>query len=65
MPQLDTREAPQCSRTTRADCPQCGGQLVVMRVIGAREADYWTLRCVRCGAIHLEVVKMAIPRTTD
>jgi len=55
----------QCSRTTRADCPQCGGQLVVMRVIGAREADYWTLRCVRCGAIHLEVVKMAIPRTTD
>ena len=62
MPQLDTGEGPQCART---DCPQCGGQLVVMRVIGAREADYWTLRCVRCGAIHLEVVKMAIPRTTD
>jgi len=65
VPQLDTGEGPQCARTTRADCPQCGGQLVVMRVIGGREADYWTLRCVRCGAIHLEVVKMAIPRTTD
>jgi uncharacterized Zn finger protein len=65
VPQLDTGDGPQCSRTTRADCPQCGGQLAVMRVIGGREADYWTLRCVRCGGIHLEVVKTTLPRTND
>jgi hypothetical protein len=49
----------------RADCPQCCGALVVMRVIGGREAYYWTMRCIRCAGIHLDVVKPAFPRTDD
>ena len=45
----------------RADCPQCRGALVVMRVIGGREgSEYWTMRCVGCGGIHLDIVN---PRT--
>jgi hypothetical protein len=32
-----------------------------MRVIGGRAgSEYWTLRCVRCGSIQLDIVH---PRT--
>jgi hypothetical protein len=36
-----------------------------MRVIGGRGAYYWTMRCIRCAGIHLDVVKPAFPRTDD
>jgi uncharacterized Zn finger protein len=42
----------------RSNCPDCGGQLRVLRVIGGRAgAEYWTMRCIRCGGIHLNIVK--------
>ena len=56
MPQdgagMDTR------RLVRTNCPECRGSLAVMRVIGGKaQAEYWTLRCTRCGGIHLDIVK--------
>ena len=41
----------------RSDCPDCNGQLRVLRVISGRAgAEYWTMRCVKCGGIHLDIV---------
>jgi len=42
----------------RSNCPDCDGQLEVLRVIGGRAgSEYWTMRCTRCGGIHLDIVK--------
>jgi uncharacterized Zn finger protein len=63
MSQLETRERPKASSTVRTACPHCGGPLAVMRVIGGRVSEYWTMRCVRCGGFCLDIVKaMAPPR---
>jgi hypothetical protein len=44
------------------DCPDCSAELAVMRIIGGRGgAEYWTLRCVSCGGIHLDIVKGSPP----
>ena len=41
-----------------SDCPQCNGPLAILRVIAGKAAsEYWTLRCIRCGGIHLDIVK--------
>jgi hypothetical protein len=61
MPQLETRQRQQASSTARNDCPECGGPLAVMRVLEGRDVDYWTMRCIRCGAIHLNIVESAGP----
>ena len=46
----------------RSNCPDCDGQLRVLRVIGGRAgSEYWTLRCTRCGGIHLDIVKGSVP----
>ncbi len=46
-----------CSASIRSNCPDCDGQLKVLRVIGGRAgAEYWTMRCTRCGGIHLDIV---------
>jgi hypothetical protein len=30
----------------------------VLRVIGGRAGcEYWTMRCTRCGGIHLDIVQ--------
>jgi hypothetical protein len=34
-----------------------------MRVIGGRQAEYWTMRCIRCGGIHLNIVE-GLPHPT-
>ena len=45
------------SADVRSNCPDCEGQLRVLRVIGGRAgAEYWTMRCTRCGGIHLDIV---------
>ena len=45
------------SDDVRSSCPDCEGQLRVLRVIGGRAgAEYWTMRCVRCGGIHLDIL---------
>ena len=42
----------------RSNCPDCEGELRLLRVIGGRAGnEYWTMRCVRCGGIHLDIVK--------
>jgi hypothetical protein len=42
----------------RTNCPECRGNLAVMRVFGGKaQSEYWTLRCTRCGGIHLDIVK--------
>jgi uncharacterized Zn finger protein len=56
MPWFETRERPKAAATVRNDCPECGGRLAVMRVIGGRQSEYWTMRCIRCGGIHLNIV---------
>ena len=46
--------------SVRSNCPDCQASLVVLRVIGGRGgAEYWTMRCTRCGGIHLDIVQTA------
>ena len=45
-------------------CPECSAGLVVMSVIPGRVGrsggcEYWTMRCTRCGGIHLDIVEAA------
>jgi len=50
-------QKPHSSADVRSNCPDCDGQLRVLRVIGGRAgAEYWTMRCTHCGGIHLEIV---------
>jgi uncharacterized Zn finger protein len=50
------------SAAIRSSCPDCDGTLRVLRVIGGRAgAEYWTMRCTRCGGIHLDIVNGASP----
>jgi DNA-directed RNA polymerase subunit M/transcription elongation factor TFIIS len=52
----DQRRA--ASPAARTHCPDCDAELVVLRVIGGRaDCEYWTMRCARCGGIHLHIVK--------
>jgi uncharacterized Zn finger protein len=42
----------------RSDCPDCGARLAILCVIkGKAESEYWTMRCTRCGGVHLDIVK--------
>ena len=48
----------------RSHCPDCAGDLAVLRVIAGRaksetKAEYWTMRCTKCGGIHLDILKVA------
>jgi len=39
-------------------CPDCSASLAVLRIIPGRAgAEYWTMRCTRCGGVHLDIVK--------
>jgi uncharacterized Zn finger protein len=53
MPEPGTLSA----AAVRSHCPDCQGQLRLMRVIEGRRAEYWTMRCTKCGGIHLDIVK--------
>jgi uncharacterized Zn finger protein len=55
MPDSETRSTP--SPAVRSNCPQCDAELVVLRIIPGRSSEYWTLRCTRCGGIHLDIVE--------
>jgi uncharacterized Zn finger protein len=53
---LDTEA--NSSDMVRSSCPDCDGDLRVLRVISGRAGnEYWTMRCIRCGGIHLNIVK--------
>ncbi len=57
MSQAEPKQATQPSRQVTSNCPQCRASLVVLRIIPGRNAEYWTMRCVKCGGIHLDIVK--------
>ena len=62
MTKFNPRLISPLSRKIRTDCPECRGGLAVMRVIPGREgSEYWTMRCTRCGGIHLEIVNPRHP----
>ncbi|KRQ17208.1 hypothetical protein AOQ71_03200 [Bradyrhizobium manausense] len=48
------------SRQVLSICPECDGDLAVVRVIGGG-CEYWTMRCTDCGGIHLDILE---PRLT-
>jgi uncharacterized Zn finger protein len=55
MPQAGAAAAVPSSRLT--NCPDCEADLAVLRIIPGRAgAEYWTMRCTRCGGIHLDIV---------
>ncbi|WP_235983794.1 hypothetical protein [Bradyrhizobium australiense] len=46
-------------------CPDCSAALAVLRIIpGRADTEYWTMRCTRCGGIHL-IVKSAPVRADN
>src|ERR1700681_457031 len=46
------------SDQVRSDCPDCDARLAILRVIaGKAGSEYWTMRCTRCGGVHLDIVK--------
>jgi hypothetical protein len=46
-----------------SSCPDCGASLAVLRIIPGRAgAEYWTMRCTRCGGIHLDIVRNGPPQ---
>jgi uncharacterized Zn finger protein len=58
MSQPEPTPAAQSSGQVMSSCPQCSGALAVLRIIAGRGgAEYWTMRCVKCGGIHLDIVK--------
>ena len=60
MSQTDPKQAALPSRQVTSNCPQCSASLAVLRIIPGRAgAEYWTMRCVRCGGIHLDIVEAA------
>jgi uncharacterized Zn finger protein len=56
MPESGT-PPPSAAATVLSNCPQCNAELAVLRIIPGRSSEYWTLRCTRCGGIHLDIVK--------
>ena len=60
MPNLEIAQVPRSSRPIRAECPECHGELAILRVFGGRAGtEYWTQRCTSCGGIHLDIVQPA------
>jgi uncharacterized Zn finger protein len=48
---------PLAAAKVRARCPQCNARLAILRVIaGKAGSEYWTMRCTKCGGIHLDIV---------
>jgi hypothetical protein len=55
---VNLNEVRQARAPVRSKCPDCSGRLTVLRIIPGRAAsEYWTMRCVGCGGIHLDILK--------
>jgi uncharacterized Zn finger protein len=58
MRETDIKSAQPAATAVLSNCPQCDADLVVLRIIPRRsESEYWTMRCTKCGGIHLDIVK--------
>jgi uncharacterized Zn finger protein len=65
MSQPEPSPAQPSSRQVMSNCPQCSASLAVLRIIpGKAGAEYWTMRCTKCGGIHLDIVKADSPDAT-
>lgn len=54
------------SRAVLSNCPECDGDLTVLRVIGGRAGcEYWTMRCSDCGGIHLDILEPNVTAVDD
>src|ERR1700716_874754 len=59
-PQPEPKQAAQPSRQAMSNRPQSSAWPGVLRITPRRSgAEYWTMRCVKCGSIHLDIVKAA------
>ncbi len=59
---IETGQFYRASRGVRSQCPDCPGDLAVLRVMGGRAGtEYWALRCERCGSIHLDIIDPPAP----
>ncbi|SDI31744.1 MULTISPECIES: hypothetical protein [Bradyrhizobium] len=57
MPAPQTAAEPSAQPSRLTNCPDCQADLTVLRIIpGRADTEYWTMRCTRCGGIHLDVV---------
>ena len=62
LPQLESEQPTPASAPVMSNCPQCDAELAVLRIIPGRGgAEYWTMRCTKCGGIHLDIVKPSAP----
>ncbi|SHL22379.1 hypothetical protein SAMN05444159_5359 [Bradyrhizobium lablabi] len=60
MSLFETEQAKSHSGAVLSSCPQCEAHLAVLRVIPGRAGcEYWTMRCTRCGGIHLDIIEAA------
>jgi Zn finger protein HypA/HybF involved in hydrogenase expression len=60
-----SKPAQPSSTQVMSNCPQCSASLAVLRIIpGKAGAEYWTMRCTKCGGIHLDIVKADSPDAT-
>jgi uncharacterized Zn finger protein len=60
MLETETTPTQSPSAAVISRCPDCHAALAILRVIaGSARSEYWTLRCTRCGGIHLDIVKPA------
>ncbi|MBR1213789.1 hypothetical protein [Bradyrhizobium sp. JYMT SZCCT0180] len=65
MSSPESNPAAQPSRQVMSNCPQCSASLAVLRIIpGKAGAEYWTMRCTKCGGIHLDIVQADSPAAT-
>jgi hypothetical protein len=54
------------ARSVSSKCPECDGDLAVLRVIGGRAGcEYWAMRCSDCGGIHLDIVEPRVAAEDD
>ena len=65
MPNPDTSPIPLAS-AVRDNCPNCNGHMAILRVIGGKSgSEYWTMRCTRCGGIHLDILQPSSAACTE
>jgi uncharacterized Zn finger protein len=60
MSQVEPDPSAQPCKPVMSNCPECNATLAILRIIPGRAgAEYWTMRCTRCGGIHLDIVRAA------
>jgi hypothetical protein len=60
MPASPAATEPPVQASRLTNCPDCKADLAVLRIIPGRAgAEYWTMRCIRCGGIHLDIVAVS------